>query len=106
MKKIPRRLRSVLWSYDIRTIDREKDKDLIIQQALNYGDWRDLRWLFRAYRAMEIRRVVRNPRRGVWFDEVLDFWCRILKVRLPRRVKERAIFRIEPQFDRWSDRLQ
>lgn len=101
MNRVPGRFQRVLWSYDIRSIDLRRDKQLIIQQVLNYGNWEDLRWLYRNYSKEEIREVVQNPRRGVWFDEVLDFWCLMLNVHLPKRVKERAIFRVEPRFDLW-----
>ena len=99
-RPVPGRLRRVLWSYDIRQMDLEEDKELIIQQVLNYGVWEDLKWLYRAYSKQDIRAVVRHPRRGVWFEQVLNFWCLMLKVRLPKRVKERAIFRLAPQFGR------
>ena len=96
MRKVPRKLQSVLWSYDIRQVHPGKHKELIIQQVLNYGDWEDLKWLYRTYPEREIKEVVRHPRRGVWFERVLDFWCLMLKVHLPNRVREQALFRLYP----------
>jgi len=94
MKEIPQRLQSVLWSYDIHRLSLAKDKELIIQQVLNYGDWEDLKWLYRSYSEGQIKEVVRHPRKGIWFRQVLDFWCLMLKIRLPKKVKEKAIFRL------------
>ena len=96
MRKVPRKLQSVLWSYDVRRLDLEANKELIIQQVLNYGDWEDLRWLYQTYSEGQIKEVVRHPRRGIWFEQVLSFWCLMLKVRLPKQVRERAIFRLSP----------
>lgn len=97
MRRIPKRLQSVLWSYDISKMDAEGDKKLIIQQVLNYGDWDDLKWLYRTYSEEDIREVLKNPRRGIWFENVLNFWCLMLKIKLPKSVRERAIFRLEPR---------
>ena len=101
MKKIPRKLQSVLWSYDIRRLNPGKDKELIIQQVLNYGDWEDLKWLYRNYSENKIKEVVRHPRRGIWFEQVLNFWCLMLKIRLPKKVRERAIFHPIPMPSTW-----
>ena len=98
MNRIPKELKSVLWSYDLSKMDIEKSKKLIIQQVLNYGDWDDLKWLYRAYSKEDIAGVVKNPRRGIWFENVLNFWCLMLKIKLPRKVRERAIFRLGPEF--------
>jgi hypothetical protein len=101
-KKVPNGLQKVLWSYNIESMDLEEDKELIIQQVLNYGNWEDLRWLYQTYPEMKIRKVVQNPRRGMWFENVLNFWCLMLKIRLPKRVREQAIFHIEPRFQQWQ----
>ncbi len=99
-KKIPPYITRCLWSYDPRTIDLRWDKELIISQVLNYGNWKGLQWLFRTYPERAIREVVTHPRRGLWLDRVLNFWCLMLKIQLPKQVKERAIFRIDPQLGR------
>ncbi len=70
---------------------------MIITQVLNHGDWRGVRWLFKTYPEEQIREVVAHPRRGLWFKRVLNFWCLILKVKLPPRVRERAFFRLGPE---------
>ena len=99
---IPPHSARCLWSYDPSAIDPRSDKELIITQVLNYGDWKGLQWLCRIYSQRDIRQVVAHPWRGLWLEQVLNFWCLMLKIRLPRRVKERAIFRIDPQWNRWS----
>jgi hypothetical protein len=74
-------------------MDLEKDKKEIITQVLNYGTWEDLKWLFKVYSEKEIKEVIKNPRRGVWFRKVLNFWTKIFNIKLKKDVFERAIFR-------------
>lgn len=94
---IPRGVARCLWSYEPTSIDLRRDRELIVTQVLNHGDWREVRWLFKTYPEEEIRTVVAHPRRGLWFKRVLNFWCLILKVKLPPRVLERAFFRLGPE---------
>ncbi|MFQ5681109.1 MAG: hypothetical protein ACE5GG_03550 [Candidatus Omnitrophota bacterium] len=98
MKKIPRRLQAALWSYDIEKMDTEGARKLVIRQVLNYGDWNDLKWLWRTYSKKDIREVVEHPGRGIWFEDVLNFWCLMLRIKLPRAVRKRAIFSLDPTF--------
>jgi hypothetical protein len=92
-KKVPRQFQRVLWSYDISKMDLEKDKKEIITQVLNYGTWEDLKLLYKLYPEKDIKKVIKNPQRGVWFKKVLNFWIKIYNIKLKKRVFERAIFR-------------
>lgn len=95
--KIPPLISHCLWSYDISSIDIKRDSELIITQVLNYGDWEGVVWLWRTYSKKAIREVVLHPRRGLWFAQVLNFWELMLNIKLPRLVKDRAIFRLDPK---------
>jgi hypothetical protein len=92
-KKVPKQFQRVLWSYDISKMDLEEDKKEIITQVLNYGTWEDLKLLYKLYSEKEIKEVIKNPRRGVWFKKVLNFWTKIYNIKLKKKVFERAIFR-------------
>jgi hypothetical protein len=92
-KKVPRQFQRVLWSYDIAKMDLEKDKKEIITQVLNYGTWEDLKLLYKLYPEKDIKKVIKNPQRGVWFKKVLNFWIKIYNIKLKKKVFERAIFR-------------
>lgn len=96
-KKIPSKLQAVLWSYNIEKMDLKEDKKVIITQVLNYGDWEDLKWLFKVYSEKEIKEVVKNPRRGVWFEKVLNFWTTLFNIRIKKDVWQKAIFNINPR---------
>ena len=95
MKKVPKQFQRALWSYDINKMDLEKDKREIITQVLNYGTWEDLKLLYKLYSEKEIKEVVKNPRRGVWFEKVLNFWVLMFNIRLKKEVWKKAIFSLK-----------
>jgi len=92
--KIPQKMKWLFWSYDINSFNLRADKDYIVGQVLNYGTWEDLKWLFMVYPKKEIKEVIKNPRRGVWFENVLRFWMLMFNIKLKREVFERAIFKL------------
>ena len=95
MKKVPEQFQRVLWSYDINKMDLEEDKKEIITQVLNYGTWEDLKLLYKLYSEKDIKEVVKNPRRGVWFERVLNFWTLMFNIRLKKDIREKAIFSLK-----------
>ena len=97
-RTIPEFVAPSLWSYDIKKLNIEEDKELIITQVLNYGDERRIKWLYSVYTEDDIKRVVSNPGRGLWFEKVLNFWEKMLDIRIPKKVRKKAIFNINPQF--------
>ena len=62
-------------------------------QVLNYGTWEDLKLLYKLYPEKEIKKIIKNPRRGVWFRKVLNFWTKIFNIKLKKEIFEKAIFR-------------
>ena len=74
---LKKKLQSVLWSYDINSLNLKRSKELVIQQVLNRGDWDLVRWLFKKYPESEIRKVVAKPRRGRWFAQPLNLWLNL-----------------------------
>ena len=92
MKKVPKQFQRVLWSYDVNKMDLEEDKKEIITQVLNYGTWEDIKLLYKLYPEKDIKEVVKNPRRGVWFEKVLNFWTLMFNIRLKKDVWKKAIF--------------
>lgn len=91
--KLPKFLQRALWSYNLKALDKEKDKRLIITQVLNYGNLRDVRWLLNQYSDKEVKEVVADPDRGLWLELVLNFWTKIYNIHLDPVTYEDAIFR-------------
>jgi len=92
---LPKAIKSILWSYDLRDVSLERDKEIIITQVLNYGTREDIKWLLKTYGEEEIKKVVANPRSGRWWKKVLNFWAKILDVNLSKEVFENAIIKDE-----------
>ena len=79
---VPSFLQPYLASYDLTKIDG-KDPSValeIITSVLNLGDTKAVSWLFDNYTLEAIRTIVKNPKRGVWNEESLNYWKEILKI--------------------------
>lgn len=88
---LPSYVKSVLWSYDTDKIDPVKHRRLIISQVLNYGTKEATDWLFKKYNKKEIISELINPRRGVWYPRILNYWQKKLKIEIPREKYMKAI---------------
>ena len=43
---IPRSLHPYFQEYDVKTLDIDRDANLIIQRTLEFGTWDEVRWVF------------------------------------------------------------
>lgn len=57
---LPEYFKSVLWSYDSKTVNPKKDKKTIIVNTVNYGDLRHWRWLVNFYGKKEVSNVLKT----------------------------------------------
>lgn len=98
--RVPKFLQSVLWSFNISKmrLDNPSDKREIITQVLNCGGEEQIEWLFKIYKSQEIKEVLKEPRRGTWYPKSLNFWTRILAVKVPAKKYQAAILDINPKF--------
>lgn len=96
---LPKFLQPYLPSYDISKIDLRDPtvKREIITQILNYGDKKDVLWLFRTYTPREIKWVISNPKRGCWQERALNYWTKIFNVKLHKVFYEAAILSLHPR---------
>ena len=64
--KLPKKLRSLFWDYDLEAIDLEEDKVLIIRRVLSRGSVEDLKWLRRTIGDEEIKGfLLKTKGRGI-----------------------------------------
>lgn len=98
IEKIPQSLQSVLWSYNLKELNLQEDKETIITQVLNYGSWRDVKWLYSVYPEKDIRAVVSHPKKGLWFERALNFWEKVFDIRIPEKTRRNSIFTIKLKF--------
>jgi hypothetical protein len=92
--RLPAAVRSTLWSHDLSGIDPQRDRELVITQVLNYGNWQAVLWLLETYGKEEVRKVVRKPRRGMWWPRALNFWLTMLGTSIPKPAFDRAVIRM------------
>ncbi len=64
MEKMPLRP-SLFWDVDPKTIDPEKNARYVIERILDFGEPKEVRWLFKQYSQTEIKRVMNLPRSQV-----------------------------------------
>ena len=95
---IPNFLQPYLASYDLTKLDMNSPSVAVevITSVLNLGDTKAVSWLFGNYTHSQIRDVVRNPKRGVWNEESLNYWKEILKINTVSNYNS-AILNINPQ---------
>lgn len=54
---LPEQLQPLVWSQGVRSLDVDRDAEVLIHRVLAYGSLQDLTWLFRTYSERRIRRV-------------------------------------------------
>jgi hypothetical protein len=78
---IPRGLRPFFQEYDVDQLDLQRHANLIIQRTLDFGNWEEIRWLFKFYGAERVRIFLRLY--GDRFLRPVSFyyWRKLLRVR-------------------------
>lgn len=91
---LPRFLQSCFPSYALASLNKTKDKKLIITQVLNYGTGREIEWLGKNYSKKEIKEVIRFPASGMWMKSVLLYWLKLFDVKLNRDNFNKAVINL------------
>lgn len=55
---LPDYFRPLLWSYNFSSLNAEKDKKVIILNAINYGDLKHWKWINNYYGREAVRRLL------------------------------------------------
>ena len=83
----PQSVKAVLWSYDLNTIEVQKDKKLIIFQVLNFGSEDAIKWLFKEYGLSVIEEEARTIPLSQWNKKSLSLWKIIFSLNPKERMK-------------------
>lgn len=92
---LPKFLQPYLASYDLKRLDVDEDKKLIITELLNKGDNLALDWISQNYSKEEIKSAVLNPIRGFWLKNVLHYWLFIFSIRMSKQNINKAVINLE-----------
>jgi len=78
---LPKTLYPFFQEYDPTSFDVQRDANLIIQRTLEYGDWEDVRWLFKQYGQKRLQAfLVENGER--WLrPPTFNYWRKLFKIR-------------------------
>ena len=79
--QIPNGLKPYFQEYDTARLNLARDANLIIQRALEFGTWDEIRWLFKTYGSKRIRLFLREHGQR-WLKPVtFHYWRKLLGVR-------------------------
>jgi hypothetical protein len=79
--QIPAELKAHFQEYDTSQLDFTRDANLIIQRALEFGTWDEIRWLFETYRLKRIRLFLREHGQLWLKPATFHYWCKLLGIR-------------------------
>ena len=58
--KLPKDFEPILWSYNFSRIDTEEDRERIIINTINYGNWEHWQWLIKYYGEERVKKIIEN----------------------------------------------
>ncbi len=91
MTKVPKSLQGVLWSSDVSKLDISKNKGYIIHQILAYGSLKHLTWLFKTYKATEIKDVfIEHPEKD-YTEKAFNFVQKVV-LNIPQEVVDKRYY--------------
>ena len=70
---------SLFWDVDPKKIDAKKNAPYVIERILDFGNDREVRWLWKFYDKETLKSVVDNPRR--LRPRTRSLWTLLLKNR-------------------------
>ncbi|NQU82338.1 MAG: hypothetical protein HQ539_00065 [Parcubacteria group bacterium] len=59
-KQLPKDFKYLLWSYDFSKINTDKDKERIIINTINYGQWKHWQWLANHYGKQQLKKIIQE----------------------------------------------
>ena len=83
--EIPNSLKPYFQEYDLSALNVVRDANLIMQRTLDYGTWEEVRWLFEAYGARQIRAFLRRYGEKWLRPPAFNYWRKLLGIRRWRR---------------------
>lgn len=80
-RKLPKSFKFLLWSYKFDEIDPEKDKQIIIINTINYGDWQHWQWIIKRYGRKQVKQFLINTPMSTFFQRPLDLMSLLLGIK-------------------------
>lgn len=80
-EQLPLSFKPLLWSYKFSLIDPARDKQRIIINTINYGDWEHWQWILRHYGTTEVRKIIENVPASEFRPRALKLLCLLLNIK-------------------------
>lgn len=93
--KLPEFFRWLLWSYKFSQIDADEDKERIIINTINYGDWEHWRWVVNYYGTKEVKKIIENTSASEFRKRSLELISLLLGIKKLKYVSRGAKIRAE-----------
>ena len=89
-RKLPEYFKYLLWSYKFSLVDPEQDKERIIINTVNYGQWRHWQWLVNYYGKERLREIIENIPASEFRKEALKLISLLLGIKKMKYVSRGA----------------
>ena len=80
-QKIPKDFKYLLWSYNFSLIDPQEDKERIIVNTINYGQWRHWQWIVKYYGKERLKKIIENIPASEFRKEALKLISLLLNIK-------------------------
>ena len=80
-ERLPEGLWPYFQEYDPARLDLKGDADLIIQRALEFGTWDEVRWLFATYGRQRIGLFLRKRGERLLSPATFNYWRKLLGIK-------------------------
>ena len=84
-RMLPASLKPYFQEYDPAQVDIMQDATLVIQRALEFGTWEEVRWLFETYGTKRIRLFLQQHGERSLRPVTFSYWRKLLGVRKWRK---------------------
>ena len=79
--KLPDFFKPLFWSYDFSKINLQDDRERIVINTINYGDWEHWQWLIKYYGKAEIQKIIRNSPASEFRKRAFKLISLLLKIK-------------------------
>ena len=93
--KLPPFLKPLFWSYHFSLVNPTQDKERIIVNTINYGDWEHWQWIFKYYGITEVKRIIENTPASEFRPRASKLICLLLDIKKIKYATRGAKIRAE-----------
>ena len=88
---------SLFWDTDVKKIDLKKNAQYIIERVMDFGDVKEVKWMWNFYDKKVLKKVVVNPRRLRSISK--NFWRLVLNIKKSKK-ENRPMTRYERDMEK------